>query len=246
MAGRLFARRAVGNECARREARVMVHLVILGEGQTEEVFVRDVLAPELGARGIFVRAQVVKTSKSGRGGALNLERVRTNLRDILRQRDDTYVSTMFDLYALGPTFPGFAHTRNLAAEQRAAHIEHQLCDDIVTRAGCRRERFIAHVQPHEFEALLFTDVQQICTAHPDWSRYEHDLARVRNEHATPEHINDSPTTAPSKRLMNLLKPSYKKTMHGPVIAKRIGLTAIRAACPHFGQWFDKLTALQPL
>lgn len=224
----------------------MAHLVILGEGQTEEVFVREVLAPELGARGIFVHAQTVKTSKTGRGGALNLERVRTNLRDILGQRGDTYVSTLFDLYGLGPTFPDFAEFRQRAPALRAERVERHLKEDIVAYTGCRRERFIPHVQPHEFEALLFSDVRHISAAHPHWTQYRGDLERIRAGHETPEHINDSPATAPSKRLMNLLKPSYKKTTHGPVIAKRIGLPAIRAACPHFGQWFDKLTALQPL
>jgi hypothetical protein len=224
----------------------MTHLVILGEGQTEEVFVREVMAPELGARGIFVHAQTVKTSKTGRGGALSLERVRTNLRSILRQRDDTFVSTLFDLYGLGPTFPEFAATRQYAPGSRAERVEAFLKEDIVSYSGCRHERFIPHVQPHEFEALLFSEVRHISEVHPQWARYHGDLERIRASYVTPEHINDSPFTAPSKRLMKLLKPSYKKTAHGPVIAKRIGLVSIRAACPHFGQWFDKLTALQPL
>lgn len=224
----------------------MVNLVILGEGQTEEVFVREVLAPELAARGIFVHAQTVKSSRTGRGGALNLDRVRKNLRDILGQRSDTYVSTLFDLYGLGPSFADFAQSRQHPPASRARRIEHHLHQDIVAHSGCRRERFIPHVQPHEFEALLFSDVRHISATRPEWAQYCSDLKRVREEYENPEHINDSPTTAPSKRLMNLLKPSYKKTTHGPVIAKRIGQATIRAACPHFGQWFDKLTALQPL
>ncbi|POR56327.1 uncharacterized protein DUF4276 [Paraburkholderia eburnea] len=224
----------------------MVDLVILGEGQTEEVFVREVLAPELGARGIFAHAQPVKTSRTGRGGALNLDRVRLNLREILAQRGDTYVSTLFDLYALGPTFPEFVESRHQDPATRAARIERRLSDDIVSHTGCRRERFIPHVQPHEFEALLFTDVRKICEANPLWTRHDRALEDIRSRYETPEHINDSPVTAPSKRLTSLLNPPYKKKTHGPVIARRIGLPAIRAACPHFGQWFDKLTALQPL
>jgi len=224
----------------------MVDLVILGEGQTEEVFVREVLAPELGAQGIFVRAQIVRTSKTGRGGALNLERVRANLRDILRQRDDTYVSTLFDLYGLGPTFADLAASRNEGPGLRASRIENLLVDDIVAHTGCRRERFIPHVQPHEFEAPLFSDVRRFGEVTPQWIDFEHELERIRADFETPEHINDSPFTAPSKRLMNLLTPTYRKTRHGPVIAKRIGLATLRAACPHFGAWIRKLTALQPL
>ena len=224
----------------------MVDLIILGEGQTEEVFVREVLAPELASHGIFVHAQTVKTSKTGRGGALNLDRVRANLRDILRQRGDTYVSTLFDLYGLGPTFSDFAESRSEEPGLRAARIENLLADDVVAHAGCRRERFIPHIQPHEFEALLFSDVRRFREVTPQWIDFEHDLERIRAEFESPEHINDSPATAPSKRLVNLLQPTYRKTRHGPVIARRIGLATLRNACPHFGAWINKLTALQPL
>jgi recombinational DNA repair ATPase RecF len=50
----------------------------------------------------------------------------------------------------------------------------------------------------------------------------------------PEGINDSPQTAPSKRLEQL-RPHYRKTFHGPKAAARIGLDKIREQCPHFSQ-----------
>jgi hypothetical protein len=37
-----------------------------------------------------------------------------------------------------------------------------------------------------------------------------------------------------------LFPSYKKTLHGPTTAARIGLEQIRKECPHFNDWIKKL------
>ena len=62
---------------------------------------------------------------------------------------------------------------------------------------------------------------------------------VRATVATPEEINDRPEFAPSKRIADLF-PAYKKTLHGPTTAARIGLNKIREECPHFNEWLKKL------
>jgi hypothetical protein len=58
---------------------------------------------------------------------------------------------------------------------------------------------------------------------------------------TPEEINERPEFAPSKRIIDLF-PAYKKTLHGPTTAARIGLETIRNECPHFNEWMNKLEA----
>ena len=35
----------------------------------------------------------------------------------------------------------------------------------------------------------------------------------------------------------------RKRLHGPLIAERIGLPGLRAKCPHFAAWVEKLEAL---
>ncbi len=59
-----------------------------------------------------------------------------------------------------------------------------------------------------------------------------------------EYINDGPTTAPSKRIIDHV-PRYKgqKASAGPDIAEYIGLPLIRAKCPHFKAWLNKLEGL---
>ncbi|WP_265306910.1 DUF4276 family protein [Verminephrobacter eiseniae] len=53
---------------------------------------------------------------------------------------------------------------------------------------------------------------------------------------------DSPQTAPSKRILAAM-PGYRKILHGPQIACAIGLHPMRAACPHFDHWLQKIEGL---
>jgi hypothetical protein len=62
---------------------------------------------------------------------------------------------------------------------------------------------------------------------------------IRASVATPEEINERPELAPSKRIANLF-PAYRKALHGPITAQRIGLKQIRSECPHFNDWMTKL------
>jgi hypothetical protein len=229
-------------ERVRREACLMVNLVVIGEGQSEETFVRTVLAPALGFNGVYATARLIPTSKNQRGGALNLERVRNFIRNTLKERNDTYVTTFFDLYGLDQSFRGVAESRGRSPAERATHVEVLLHEDIMSGVPARPERFFAHVQPHEFETLLFSDVNQLCTGELEWHVQRADLAAVRRGVENPEWINDSPETAPSKHL-GRLRPRYRKVSHGPVAAARIGLDKIREQCPHFRQWYDWIVAL---
>ena len=68
------------------------------------------------------------------------------------------------------------------------------------------------------------------------------LRLIRAAFETPEHINDSPETAPSKRLLQLF-PGYDKPAFGSLALGRIGLAALRQSCPHFATWLARLESL---
>jgi len=223
----------------------MVDLIVVGEGQTEETFVRDVLAPALSANRIYASPRLINTSRERRGGALNLERVRKLIGNTLRERNDTYVTTLIDLYGLDTTFRGVTNSKGHAPAARAARIEQLLHEDVIAFARCRPERFIPHIQPHEFESLRFSDIATLCDVESGWQAQSAPLIAARNAVDDPEWINDSPQTAPSKRLEQL-RPRYRKVRHGPVAAARIGLDRIREHCPHFRQWYDRLVTLPAL
>ena len=70
---------------------------------------------------------------------------------------------------------------------------------------------------HEFEALLFSDCAALAEAigHPDLTAR---LQSIRDHFETPEHIDDAPTSAPSKRILEIV-PEYRKTVDGVVACR---------------------------
>lgn len=66
-----------------------------------------------------------------------------------------------------------------------------------------------------------------------------ELDVTRSAFGTPEDINDSPETAPSKRIQRLV-PHYEKPLHGILAFLDIGLQKVRDECPHFAQWIRRL------
>jgi hypothetical protein len=107
------------------------------------------------------------------------------------------------------------------------------------------DRFLPHLQPHEFEALLFADPDRLIEIEPDWKRYAEVLRAARVDAFSPEHIDDGVDTHPSARL-KLLKPRFEKVLHGPAAAARIGLERMRNECGHFDAWLERIEALKSL
>ena len=205
-----------------------------------------ILGPELATLGMSVQPRLIATSKVAKGGALKEQRVLRFLRNTLRERQDTYVTTFFDLYRLPSDFPGLSE----ASEQkdpleRATDIETRFHTKVIQKVGCREDRFIPHIQPYEFESLLFSDITQFAKAQFEWKGFIGQFEAVLEAVPSPEHINDGPGTHPSARLRQL-RPPYKKVSHGYAISSRIGLSRIRAECNHFDNWIARVEALPPL
>ena len=195
---------------------------------------------------ISLQPRLIATSKEAIGGALTRGRVLRYLRNTLRERADTYVTTLFDLYGLRADFPGMAEGRRESDPIRRCRAIEAVFGLTVAEVSERRaDRFIAHIQPYEFEALLFSDVACFAAVRPDWNRFVDELQRVREAADSPEYINDGPDTHPSSRLKRL-QPSYDKVLHGSGVAKCIGVDRIRAECAHFNAWLQQIEALPPL
>jgi hypothetical protein len=217
----------------------MIRLNLLVEGQTEETFVRDVLAPYYEGQCIYIKPIIVSTSRGHKGGVVSHAKVKPQLTKLCREDANAFVSTMFDLYALPNDFPG-KNEENYPAQgnghAKALFLEFHLNNDIGER------NFIPNLMVHEFEALLFADTQKFS----DWEddrRVIQNLVDIAVGYNTPEDINDSPHTAPSKRILKLM-PHYDKVVHGSLIAYGIGLDAMRASCPHFAAWLVNIESLK--
>ena len=222
----------------------MLEVIVFAEGQTEEQFIKRVIAPSFHQNKIFLKPQTLNTSQDTKGGAVSFERLKLNARNTLRQKPNSILTTFLDLYGLDTSFPGFVESKQLAdVYARTKLLETALHQEIISHVGCRSERFIPHIQPYEFEGLLFSDVLSLVQTEPSWNDFLKNLKQVRDAFDTPEHINDSYETKPSKCLENILWPRYKKTLHGPLAAQKISLPVMERECAHFKGWMDNLRKL---
>ena len=101
---------------------------------------------------------------------------------------------------------------------------------------------IPYVQKYEFEGLLFSDVTAFRAVTRVSDRCISALREVRARFPTPEDIDDNPYTTPAKRIVGAI-PHYRKRVHGPLVAREIGLAAIREQCPRFNGWVRHLETL---
>jgi hypothetical protein len=223
----------------------MIRIIVVCEGQTEETFVRDVLAPLFAHQQIFLSARLIPTSKGHKGGALSYPRVKRFILNCLKEDTDTLITTFFDLYALDNEFPGFLEYQKITdVQQRVTALEQAFKRDISSEYDQCALRFSPYIQPYEFEGLLFAEIDKLIQLESDWKRHFSALQAIRDSFPSPEHINNSYNTKPSARLDSILKkPSYRKTMHGALAIKSIGIDKLCEQCQHFSEWYSRLRAL---
>jgi hypothetical protein len=229
----------------------MTRLLIHVEGETEEMFVNELISPHLQNHGFaLVAARKLGTGRQRdqRHGIKPWREVKKVICDQLTRDANSYASLMVDYYALPATgqraWPGREMASSLAHQNKAKHIQDNLYQDVYSAiAHTQPRRFIPFIVMHEFEALLFSDCTAFASA-MNKANLTEDLLAIRRSADTPEHINDSAQTAPSKRLAQLI-PRYEKQkpLLGNLAALEIGLAAMRNECQGFNQWITQLEAL---
>ena len=208
-------------------------LYILCEGQSEEAFIKQVLAPYFESINLQITPKITKTSANAKGGGLKYSRIKKEILNLLNHKQ-AFVSTFFDYYALPKDFPKY-NEQSGDIYQKINILEQGFNEDI----NC--ERFFSHIQPYEFESLLFSDIDKIIKANPLWNAsHLTKLQRITQEFTNIELINNSPQTSPSHRLKNIL-PHYQKIIHGTEIAKKTTIATIRTKCRHFNEWCNKFS-----
>lgn len=226
----------------------MIRLHVIVEGETEENFVRKVLRPylwrnhQIDANAILVPTSSGARRREFRGGITSYAAPRRIVRRKINEDTESYTTTMFDYYGLPGEFPGIGDDEcPTSLPDRVDYIENQFSQDIGS------PRFIPYLQVHEFEALLFSDVETLdgtISALPGNASRLNQMRQIVSNFDTPEDINDDPNTAPSKRLESHYS-GYQKVPFGELVAESIGLDPIRTECPHFDRWMTELEGLAP-
>ena len=227
-------------------SRLLLHV----EGQTEETFVKEVLGPHLrgcGYRAVGARLLGNARQRDRRGGIRDCRTVCRDITNHLKEDTGSFATTMVDYYGLPRegqrAWPGRARASTLPFAEKAKVVEGELLAGVQREMGVRfdRDRFVPYVMMHEFEALLFSDCERFARGigRPELAA---SLQAIRDAFASPEEIDDSPETAPAKRVESLVT-GYQKPLLGILAAPEIGLGVMRRECPLFGAWLGRLEGL---
>lgn len=166
-----------------------------------------------------------------KGGITNWRQAERDIRLLLHDSSLAVLTTLFDYYAFPPDSPGMNSRSPGEPYARVKHVESALAEAVGDR------RFRPHLVLHELEAWVFAAADQLgeFLGAELASRLREDVVVAGG----PELVNDSPATAPSKRLLSYC-PTYAKTMDGPLALTELGLAELRARCPHLDGWLRSL------
>ncbi len=214
-------------------ATLMKRVLISVEGPTEETFIKNVLAHHLMAREIYLTPILVsnkrgKYRREFKGGLTSYDRAKRDILNLLSDSDAVAVTTMYDLYGLPDTFPGYS-SRPATPYDKVEHLEDAIAQDI------SNHRFYPYFQLHEFETFLFVDPDTTAAELGLNDNQKNGLIQINEHFSNPEDINDDPHTAPSKRMQAIYK-AYDKEFDGPYVTLNLGLDKLRQTCSHFNKW----------
>jgi len=205
------------------------------EGQTEQEFVKEIIAPYFHNLEFYdVRPFLIRTSRTGRGGFVNYQHLKNDITRLLKQESNIVVTMLVDFFRIPTNIPEYESCINHHGNifEKVKCFENAMGKDISDR------RFIPYIQLHEFEALLFSsNIGFECYFNAEI----HEITKkIIDQYGNPELINNNPETAPSKRLSSIIA-EYEKVIHGNLIAIEVGITTIIEKCSRFRKWINDIT-----
>lgn len=205
----------------------MKRVIVYCEGPSEETFINRILAPALISFDVYITA-------TSFGGVSKYSIIRKKLQNLCRSDKSAIITTMLDYYGLPQDTPGYKVSKDKRTDiyDHVEYVEQKMKEDI------NESNFLPNLVMHEYEALLFSDVQAFSYCALS-DRQLSELKSIQQAYPTPEHINNSPNTAPSKRILQIYA-DYDKVLDGYNIAQNIGLERIKRQCRHFDQWIQKI------
>ena len=176
----------------------LIRLAISVEGETEsENSSIDCLLERLREIGIEPKPILL----GGRGGSITVPGMISEMANLAWSHDA--VTSLVDYYGLRQKGQG-----------QGDELEQAIRGGVLKRLrGRRRVPVVPYVQKYEFEGLLFSKPDAVAAVMCASNRQLRDLRKVRSDFTTPEEINDSPVSAPSKRVKGIF-PDYAKSCTG--------------------------------
>ncbi len=205
--------------------------------KTEQEFCNDILQPHFNQFGIIIQNPTIKKTA---GGIVNWSALKHQIETHLKQDQTAYITTLIDFYGIhaNHNYPNWTQANKRTDKNIGMDLmEEAMLADIQVQL---QSRFIPYIQLHEFEGLLFCNIDVFNNGFEQNEFLDYNyLVETIDNYQNPELINDSSITAPSKRLTRIIK-DYSKITHGCLIAQEIGINKIRSKCPRFSQWISIL------
>ncbi len=218
----------------------MKRLIMICEGPTEQAFAKTNLQVHFLHNNIILQTPLIKAS---RGGIVKWAKLKEQIEIHLKSEPNVLVTTFIDYYGVyaKDNFPNwYAAQTILDLNARMNALEQSMLDDI---DAALQHRFIPYLQLHEFEGLLFNEIDIFYNQIPVEDIVgKTELEKTFADYTNPEMINSSKKDAPSHRLTRIIR-GYNKVVYGDIISEAIGLTRIRAKSPRFNNWISKLENL---
>ena len=190
---------------------------VVCEGQTEVDFIKCLNEKYFIPKRISLKPVSYNKSTSMNGN-VSVDRIV----QYIKKAKHPIVTTFVDYY-------GFKHQSGRSVTQ----IEEEI------KEKANKEFFIPYLQMHEIEALWFSDINAIKEVKNPNDLQVNRLMKIVNEYPNPEDINNSPQTAPSKRLESIF-PDYQKVLDGKLISNKLSIPKIQEKCPRFSKWLKDI------
>ncbi|MBX9597420.1 MAG: DUF4276 family protein [Burkholderiales bacterium] len=217
----------MGNQCYWWQT--VINLCFVVEGYAEENFVNHKLS-------VYLQSKVSKTLnidvQNLKGGILYSELI-DRLRNIAPQYN--IITTLIDLVGLGAAkldnYSAIMASRNISSQDKSLQVQQLIADAV----SC--SNVIPYVQPHEFEALCFADIEALAQSDPLLAKNKIRIEQILQSYASnPENINTTPSKYPAKQL-----EKFAYTKGASNFALYCDVDKIKAKCPHFNRWINQLS-----
>lgn len=218
----------------------MKRIIMICEGPTEQAFAKTNLQVPFVNKNIYLQTPLIKAS---RGGIVKWTKLKDQIETHLKSEPGAYVTTFIDYYGMYAKyqFPGWDAADTIADRNlRMNFLEQEMLQDINPDYS---HRFIPYLQLHEFEGLLFNDINVIYNQIPPNDIVgKAELEKTFADYDNPEMINSNKVTSPSHRLQRIIN-GYNKVVYGDILSEAIGLERIRKKSPRFNQWITRLESI---
>jgi Domain of unknown function (DUF4276) len=219
----------------------MKRVIIICEGETEKEFCTKILSQFFIKKNIHIQAPLIKKTM---GGIVKWSELRKQILHHLKYDNSAFVTNLIDFYGLNEVhqFPKWDESLKIVDKNsRMDFLEKSMLENIDNEF---RHRYLPYIQLHEFEGLLFNDINIFYEQIPSNELVGiEELQKTFSDYLNPEMINDKKETSPSHRLIRIIK-GYNKIVYGNYLAEAIGIEKIRHKSFRFNNWLHDIESLK--